>query len=224
MSRIVDLYNDIYSHYRLVNSLLTLGLDGYWRRKTINLIRKLNAKPLKICDICCGSGDFTELLVKDFVHSDIFGIDANPNMLKMAEKRVSGAKFILAGIGDMPFTDNVFDIMTISFATRNIFYSDNFEKNINEIMRVLKPDGYLISVETDIYKNRIMNVLFKIYLEISVRIISLIFGGSMAYRFLKSSIIKFDANLFVKKIEPFFKEVKIINLFPFPVSVVVAQK
>lgn len=224
MNTIVNLYDRIYKHYRIVNSLITLGFDNFWRKRLIKIIKETK-KPSKICDICCGTGDLTEILVKNFDDCDIYGVDANINMLKKAKEKLKNAKFIQSYISEMPFEDNFFDIVTISFATRNLFYSKDFKQSISQIKRILKPGGYFISIETSAYKNIFMNIFLKIYLNISINVINFIFPTSArSYNFLKSSIINFSSYQFSKSLEDFFKIEKIINFSPFPISVIIAKK
>lgn len=221
MNTIVNLYDRIYKHYRIVNSLITLGFDNFWRKRLIKEIKK----PSKICDICCGTGDLTEILVKNFANCDIYGVDANINMLEKAKENLRNVKFICSYISEMPFEDNFFDIVTISFATRNLFYSRDFKKSILEIRRILKLGGYFISIETSTYKNIFMNILLKTYLNISINFINLIFPASIkSYNFLKSSITNFNSYEFSKSLEDFLKIEKIINLSPFPISIIIAKK
>jgi len=223
MNAIVGLYDKIYSHYRLVNFILTLGLDNWWRRKTVDYIKKISHST--ICDICCGSGDFTKILITKFKEAEITGVDANSNMLEIAKKRIKNANFINSYISEIPLTNDSFDIVTVSFATRNIFFSDDFLKSITEIKRILKEDGVFISLETTLPDNPISSFLVRIYLNISIGLINLILPeSSKSYSFLRSSIKAFKVSDFADKIKPYFKSIEIKVLFPGVVALCIARK
>ncbi|HOJ85511.1 MAG TPA: ubiquinone/menaquinone biosynthesis methyltransferase [Elusimicrobiales bacterium] len=225
MSEIVKLYDKIYSHYRLMNSLMTLGLDKYWRRKTVEYIRLLNSNPLSICDICCGTGDFTEFLVSKFPGAVVTGVDANENMIKIAEEKNIKANFLNSYISNLPFDNESFDLVTVSFATRNIFFASDFDKSLNEIKRVLKKGGFFVSVETSMPANFLFKFLIKIYLETVLTAIKIFLPGSYkSYSFLKSSIYSFKAEKFNEKLSLHFDAVYMKNLFPGSVAICAAKK
>ncbi len=225
MSNIVKLYDKIYSHYRVVNSLITLFLDKWWRKKMVDYIYKLKSEPISICDVCCGTGDLTEILVKKFNNSLIYGVDANINMIEFAEKRDMNAVFINCYVSDMPFEDERFDIVTISFATRNLFYSSDFEKSICEIKRILKKGGFFVSLETSVYSNRFLNLFFKFFVKFMIKIVVLLYPSSKnSYNFLKKTVLSFKAEDFKKKINDYFGEIYVKKLFPGCVAIVVARK
>ncbi|MCX7648852.1 MAG: ubiquinone/menaquinone biosynthesis methyltransferase [Elusimicrobiales bacterium] len=225
MSEIVKLYDKIYSHYRLMNSLMTLGLDKYWRKKTVEYIRLLNSNPLSICDICCGTGDFTELLVSKFPGAVVTGTDANENMIKIAKEKNIKANFLNSYVSNLPFNDESFDLVSVSFATRNIFFANDFDKSLIEIKRVLKKGGFFVSVETTIPENFLFKSLIKIYLEMVLIAIKIFLPGSYkSYSFLKSSIYSFKAEKFNKKLSFHFYAVYMKKLFPGSVAICVAKK
>lgn len=225
MSEIVKLYDKIYSHYRLMNSLMTLGLDKYWRKKTVEYIRLLNSNPLSICDICCGTGDFTELLVSKFPGAIVTGTDANENMIKIAKEKNIKANFLNSYVSNLPFNDESFDLVSVSFATRNIFFANDFDKSLTEIKRVLKKDGFFVSVETTMPENFLFKSLIKIYLEMVLLAIKIFLPHSYkSYSFLKSSIYSFKAEKFNEKLSSCFEVVYMKKLFPGSVAICAAKK
>ncbi len=73
----------------------------------------------------------------------------------------------------MPFSDNTFDAITVSFGIRNF---ENLEKGLSEILRVLKPNGLFISLETSIPTNFIFKQGYKIHSKIVLPIIGKLFS------------------------------------------------
>jgi ubiquinone/menaquinone biosynthesis methyltransferase len=215
MEDIYKLYDVIYKKYIFLNSFITLGLDKYWRKKCVGRIYSINSSPEHILDICAGTGDMSVLLEKQFPISKIYALDANENMLSIARKRLERTELIKSMVSNIPFDDNYFDIVVISFAARNIFFSSSFNNSLAEIKRVIKKDGFFISVETTNYNSRAMNLLMSLYVGAMIGIVNFLNKDcTKSYNFLKSSAIGFNASAFTEKLKFFFTDVKTIKLFP----------
>jgi demethylmenaquinone methyltransferase/2-methoxy-6-polyprenyl-1,4-benzoquinol methylase len=226
-----SLYDNIFGYYEIVNSLLTFGLDRYWRFKTAKLLKTVNSSPNpKILDICCGTGDFTFLLSKIFYNSSITACDLNENMLAKAKNKDKFKKinFLLSNCSDLPFQDETFDIITISFATRNIAVDkESFAKTLKEILRVLRKGGIFISLETTQPENYILKNLMRIYVKISISILNILNPGARnSYLFLKNSILNFYTKKELAEAIGYsgFSSVYYETLFPGAVAIHIATK
>ncbi|MEF3279381.1 MAG: class I SAM-dependent methyltransferase [Elusimicrobiota bacterium] len=225
MNHICKLYDRIYKNYRIINSILTLSLDKYWRKKTVEHIMTIKPSAVRILDICCGTGDLTKLIRKSFPQADIYGIDANVNMLSLAKQELPDVKFVDGYVSDMPFDNDFFDIVVISFASRNLFFACDFKKSVNEVKRVIKPGGFFVSVETALYDNYFLNLAMKIYISFSIGMLNFLMPSSAnSYNFLKSSILKFDILKFKSEIEKHFVFMRCRRLFPGSVAICWALK
>jgi demethylmenaquinone methyltransferase/2-methoxy-6-polyprenyl-1,4-benzoquinol methylase len=136
--------------YDIANHLLSGGIDYHWRRK---LVRLAKSEPCStILDLATGSGDVAFALQKGLPFTvKITGLDFCEPMLKQACLKREGLgldskknEFIEGDCLDLPFEDESFDLVTISFGLRNL--ADR-EKGLSEIYRVLKPGGRLIVLE-----------------------------------------------------------------------------
>ena len=224
---IPDLYNNIYKKYKLINSILSLNLDKWWRKKLVLELKKLNPSPKTICDIGTGTGDLIEILAKNFSNSKIKGIDANIKMLEIALENIKlkNVEFIKSDLTNMPFNGCSFDCITISFATRNVYFSKNFEKIIREINRVLKKDGIFIGVEIINHNNKFLNFFSKLYINTVIFLINLIDPSSkLAYNFLKNSIFNFDLESFKKIMIKNFGNITIKRIFPGNIIIHISKK
>lgn len=223
-SGIVLMYNRIYKVYRFLNFLLTLGLDEYWRKKTIYLSKMFIENPSKILDCACGCGDLTVHLEREFRDAKIYAVDGNSNMLLIANKRTKRAILVNSMCDKLPFEDEFFDAVFVSFALRNLYYSANRQKIFNEIARVIRKGGFLISVETSYPENKVFAFFIRVYLNLIffVLIFFLNREEKKAYLFLKNSIIKFKVDDFLKERKEFnfFKK----TLFPFIIKVIFGVK
>ena len=212
---IASMFNGIAERYDLLNLMLSFGIDTLWRAKLVKFI--LAGKPSSILDIACGTGDLALIFGKRGVAT--IGADISANMLsvawKKAEKRFDGEggvgregstkrgekpSFILASADDLPFDNESFDAVTISFGIRN------FEKRaeaLSEIIRVLRPGGSLAILEFASPKNTIWKALYGFYLKHFVPLVGrLVSGDKYAYRYLTDSIESFP------KYESFCKEMR----------------
>lgn len=226
---IAHLYDDIFLRYDIINSLITLGLDKYWRRKAAIFLKQKISKKAKILDICCGTGTFSiEILNICGKEHKIFGTDANEKMLSIARSRNKEISFILASADNLPFENETFDAVTISFATRNIAINrELLSKSLFEIRRVLKKNGIFLNLETTVPENIFIRFFMFIYVKIAIGILNFIKPESKkAYSFLMNSILNFHtASKFSEILKTSgFKNVEYKTLFPGSVCVHIGFK
>jgi demethylmenaquinone methyltransferase/2-methoxy-6-polyprenyl-1,4-benzoquinol methylase len=98
----------------------------------------------QILDLCCGSGQVTRFLVN--FSENVTGLDASPLSIQRAQKNVPNARYIEAFAEDMPFADNLFDVVHTSAALHEM-QSEQLPKIIKEVYRVLKPGGVFTLVD-----------------------------------------------------------------------------
>lgn len=187
-------FSEVPQTYELINHILTFGMDILWRRKAVKIAVEGGGEMWM--DICCGTGEMTSYLRRLAPkETRVFAADFSFPMIRKAleKKGSSGITFILSDINTLPFPDNTFDLVTISFAVRNINLNrDKFLESLREIHRVLKPGGRFVSVETSQPKSKIIKKFFHIYIQLSVKSIGQIISGSKsAYTYLSQTIPQF---------------------------------
>jgi demethylmenaquinone methyltransferase / 2-methoxy-6-polyprenyl-1,4-benzoquinol methylase len=208
-------YDGIFHFYEAANIFLTFGLIRLWRRQAAKIALKNN--PLICLDLCCGTGDFTILLDKLSVNKPkIVGLDLNASMLAKAADK-SKLSFILGSARELPFKENHFDLVSISFASRNININrDFFIEVLKEARRVLKPGGIFINLETSQPENYFIHKIFIFYTKTLTSILRLLSKkNSQAYLFLSNSIAGFYNAKELSKIllEAGFKKATFHRLF-----------
>ena len=197
--KIKFMFNEISKFYDIMNFIMTLGADKLWRKK---IVKKLdNIKNGKILDIATGTGDLA-IEIKKKYSNKIYGIDISEKMIEIANKKIRklGFKNIKLFVGDsqkMPFQNNFFDAVTISFGVRNF---ENLNKCLLEIKRVLKKNGKLIILETSVPKSKFLKFFYKIYFKIIISISFLISKKTYAYKYLYNSASIFPFGEAFKKI------------------------
>ena len=186
--------------YDLINHIITLGLDKRWRQRAA--LACLEAGPRKILDLGCGTGDLSITLARLAQEPvEVTGLDYSLPMLDRAREKASRAgvgnsvRFILGEATQLPFPDGFCDGVSISFAFRNLTYKNPRGLNhFSEVLRVLRPGGCYVIVESSQPNNRIIRALFHFYLRAFVAPAGMILSGNKgAYRYLAESASGFYA-------------------------------
>lgn len=180
--------------YELVNHILTFGFDILWRKKAARIAAGLGG--VKWIDMCSGTGEmavYLSRMAKDTAR--VFAADFSIPMLTKIASKPAGRKVtcIVSDVQTASFTDNTFDLITISFATRNINVNKQALLNCyREFYRILKPGGYFITVETSQPESTIIRNLFHLYVKLFVQPVgSLISGYKPGYAMLSKTIRAF---------------------------------
>lgn len=193
-SAIQKLYTQIPSTYELINHLLTFGMDIWWRKNALKKIK--NHQGLRWLDVCTGTGETAVYLSRISKNGNpVFATDFSLPMVILAKNKPESKqiRFSISEITNLPFLDNTFDLITISFATRNIDINRKLLiQSFCEIRRVLKSGGQFINLETSQPKNSIIRYFFHLYVKIFIRPIGkMISGSNVPYAYLASTIPKF---------------------------------
>ncbi len=183
--------------YDGLNRLLTFRMDERWRKKAAEAL--LTGGPGKVLDLCTGTGDLAIHLAKKAPDStSIYALDYSQPMLDVAlrkARRIRGSspEFFHGDAADMPFPDASFDGVGIAFAFRNLMYKNpDTSMFLAEIIRVLKPGGRFVAVETSQPANGLLRGLYHVYMRyVTVPLGGLLSGHRGAYRYLAHSAIQF---------------------------------
>jgi demethylmenaquinone methyltransferase/2-methoxy-6-polyprenyl-1,4-benzoquinol methylase len=220
-------------HYDLTNHIGTLGMDKRWREITAQVC--LETKPHKVLDIGCGTGDLTINIARLAPkRTEVIGLDYSQPMLERARSKAEKAgvgksiRFIEGEASHMPFPDAYFDVTAISFAFRNLTYKNpECLPHLAEVLRVLKPSGRYIIVESSQPENGFIRACFHLYLRAFVKPMGMLISRNRgAYRYLDESIRKYYSPREVRDllISAGFREVKYHPLFFGAVGIHVALK
>ncbi|WP_185868955.1 bifunctional demethylmenaquinone methyltransferase/2-methoxy-6-polyprenyl-1,4-benzoquinol methylase UbiE [Blattabacterium cuenoti] len=199
---IKNMFDHISYKYDFINHILSFGIDFFWRKKIICLLDKFNkefnkGKKIKsILDLATGTGDLAILLANKFDNAScIVGLDPSEKMLKKAEKKIKNnflekkIRLIKGYSQYIPFSNETFDAVTISFGIRNFQY---IHLSLREIYRILKPLGILAILEFSKPSNYWINKIYYFYSHfIMNRIGNFLSNNHFAYNYLAKSIQSF---------------------------------
>jgi demethylmenaquinone methyltransferase/2-methoxy-6-polyprenyl-1,4-benzoquinol methylase len=165
------LFNAITPRYDLINALITWGMDRMWRKKAAE--ECLALRPRIVLDLCCGTGDLISALRLRSREAILFaGIDYSMPMLLAASEKAgtlsAGEKitFLRGNADRLPFAGDCLDCVGISFAFRNLTFSNPLVRsNLSEVLRILKPGGRFVIVELSQPVSRILRVFYHLYLH-----------------------------------------------------------
>ena len=186
--QVTKMFDTISKEYDSLNRIISFGIDVKWRKKVVDIVAKHH--PETILDIATGTGDLAINLTKTNA-SKIIGLDISEGMLNVGRKKIAKKKLettIEMVIGDsenLTFADNSFDAITVAFGIRNF---ENLEKGLSEILRVLKPNGIFVILETSIPTKTLFKQGYKFYTKGILPIIGKLFSrDKVAYSYLCES-------------------------------------
>jgi demethylmenaquinone methyltransferase / 2-methoxy-6-polyprenyl-1,4-benzoquinol methylase len=188
--RVSDLFATIAPRYDLINDLQSFGLHRYWKRRLIQLAQIQPGQ--KALDLCCGTGDVTFALER--AGATVIGCDFSNPMLKVACRRrreESQIDFVQGDALRLPFHDEAFDVITISYGLRNLA---DFCLGLIEMLRVLKPDGRLLILDFGKPDFTPWRAAYFAYLRFFVPTFGKLFcGNSATHAYILESLKKYPA-------------------------------
>jgi demethylmenaquinone methyltransferase/2-methoxy-6-polyprenyl-1,4-benzoquinol methylase len=189
------MFGDIAPRYDLLNHLLSLNVDRYWRWRTTRLAPLKGTMP--ILDLCTGTGDLAfayDRAANGLV--SIFGADFCHEMLVRAyqknhrnqtSKRIC---FLEADAQQLPFAEGQFQITTVAFGLRNVTDTD---RGLMEMIRVTQSGGRVAILEFSQPRGVLFGPLFRFYSNRILPCIGQWISRSKdnAYRYLPASVREF---------------------------------
>lgn len=187
-------FSEVPKTYELVNHVLTFGLDILWRKRAVRVAAEGGGK--RWIDMCTGTGETATYLKRRASNgTTVYGLDFSLPMLNEAKRKANAEsiQFVSSDVKALPFPDESFDLVTISFATRNINLSkDILIRTFAEFYRILKPGGRFVNLETSQPSFWPIQRGFHLYVRLFVRSIgSRISGSKPAYTYLSNTIPRF---------------------------------
>lgn len=194
-SRIRRMFGHIAPSYDLLNHLLSLNVDKYWRWRTTRLVPPQGKAP--ILDLCTGTGDLAlaydraaagkaEIVGADFCH-EMLMVAGNKIDRRRASPRI---RILEADAQRLPLPDNFFEIVTVAFGLRNVTDTD---RGLAEMVRVTRPGGRVAILEFSRPRGWFFGRLYRIYFTHILPLVGQAISRSKdnAYRYLPASVQEF---------------------------------
>jgi demethylmenaquinone methyltransferase / 2-methoxy-6-polyprenyl-1,4-benzoquinol methylase len=182
------LFETIADRYDLITVLLSYGQDRRWKKQLVAA-----AGPLRDCqalDLACGTGDIAFGLAGGGAR--VVGLDLTPRMLQLARAKPEAAGVRAFVAGDMmalPFATARFDVVTTGYGLRNV---PRLEPAIDEIRRVLRPGGLLLSLDFDRPRHPLKRAIYLSYLTIVGSALGFVLHRDPdTYRYIPESIRRY---------------------------------
>jgi len=179
---VAAMFDDVAERYDLTNDLLSLWQDRRWRRAVLSAVAP---KPNeRVLDLAAGTGTSSLPLV--FAGATTIPCDFSVGMLKVGKRERPRLPFVAGDAMQLPFGDETFDAVTITFGLRNVA---DPTVGLAELLRVTRPGGRLVVCE---FSKPTFAPFRKVYDEYLVRALPAVAGrvssDPESYTYLAESI------------------------------------
>lgn len=220
--QVTQMFDNISKEYDGLNRVISFGIDQSWRNKVVKIGNSI--APSAILDIATGTGDLAIMFAEKTKAERIVGLDISEGMLNVGKQKVLAKKLedrIEMVVGDsenLPFEDNTFDVISVSFGVRNF---ETLEKGLAEILRVLKPNGKFIILETSVPTKFPFKQGYKFHCNVILPLIGKIFSkDKKAYGYLSESAANFP---YGEKLNNILRKIGFIDVKDYPQTFGVAS-
>lgn len=184
-----SMFDDVSGRYDLLNRVMTLGQDDWWR--TV-MWRSIPADARVVVDLCTGSGVSLPGLQR--TGRTLIGVDVSLGMLRHAQDEHGGPgwspRVVCADGFHLPFRDGSVDAITVAFGVRNLRPR---ERAMREIARVLRPGGVLAVLEAAAPAPGPLRPFHAFWVRHVVPFAGRLSPDPSAYRYLSESIFEFGS-------------------------------
>lgn len=190
--QVTQMFDNVSSNYDTLNRILTFGIDVAWRKKVVGMVMDAGAR--KVLDVATGTGDLALMFGKEST-DEVVGLDISPGMLEIGKKKIGAegldkkVKMVIGDSESLDFEDETFDAVTVAFGVRNF---EDLEVGLKEILRVLRPKGMLVVLETSQPEAFPVKQMFRFYSKYIIpNVGKLLSKDKKAYDYLPESAAAF---------------------------------
>jgi demethylmenaquinone methyltransferase/2-methoxy-6-polyprenyl-1,4-benzoquinol methylase len=180
-----DMFTAIAPKYDFITRAFSFGMDRGWKRRAVASAELPTGA--RILDLACGTGDFAKLVAEQCPGARIVAADLTELMLRRAEIPDCAC----ADAAFLPFQQNAFDAVFIGYGLRNF---PRLETALEEVLRVLKPGGVLVSLDFFLPNGVLLRNLYLGYLYAQGACWGIILHGrARVYTYIPDSLASFLA-------------------------------
>jgi len=191
---IKNMFSCVARRYDLANRVMSLGRDLFWREALARRVKALEG-PGRLLDLAAGTGDQIVAVKRLRSAMAAVGLDLSPAMIELAAPKFASfpppiPEMMVGDALDLPFDENSFDSVSITFGLRNI---PARKELFGEVLRVLKPGGRFLVLEAYHDRHSLWAPVVSFYLNRIVPVIGgrIVSREKEAYRYLAASIMAF---------------------------------
>ena len=191
--KVYRVFQDISGEYDRMNDIVSLGMHRAWKRELVDAV--CARRPRRVLDVCCGTGDISLALAEALPAASVTGLDFSGEMLAVARRRQAGdlklvnLEFLQGNAMELPFPDDAFDCVTISFGLRNL---PDWGGAVRELVRVVRPGGAVWCLDAFQPDAPAVKPFYRLYFRDIVGLQGKILAGNeAAYRWLYDSTEQF---------------------------------
>jgi demethylmenaquinone methyltransferase/2-methoxy-6-polyprenyl-1,4-benzoquinol methylase len=183
--QVAAMFDEVSTHYHRTNNVLSVGNAALWRVATTKAVDPRAGE--RILDVAAGTGTSSASLAKNGAR--VVAADFSAGMIEVGRERQAGnpfVEFVQADATQLPFGDDEFDAVTISFGLRNIV---DPKKALAEFYRVTKPGGRVVICEFSRPPIALIRAGYSAYLRYGMPVLArLASSNPAAYEYLMDSI------------------------------------
>lgn len=183
--RVSGMFDQVAAGYDRTNTVMTFGNDALWRAATTRAVAPKRGE--RILDLAAGTASSSASLAAS--GADVVAADFSPGMLAEGKRRhghLRNLSFVEADAMNLPFADNEFDAVTMSYGLRNV---QQPKKALAELYRVTKPGGRLVINEFSTPPGKAFRGLYRFYnARVLPRVARVAGTNGDAYDYLNESI------------------------------------
>jgi demethylmenaquinone methyltransferase/2-methoxy-6-polyprenyl-1,4-benzoquinol methylase len=168
--------------YDAMNRVMTVGLDGRWRRETATAVVRPGDRVL---DTCCGTGDLALASLR--AGGRVTGLDFSERMLERARRKSTEIEWVQGDALALPFEDDSFDAATVGFGVRNL---EDLDRGLAELARVLRPGAHVGVLEIT-RPQGMLKPFYDAWFGKFVPVLGKLLPGGSAYTYLPASVKRF---------------------------------
>ena len=191
---VVAMFDRIAPRYDAMNTLMTAGLDGIWRR---NALEAAGLRPGgRVLDVATGTGKLAlGAAARVEPGGVVVGLDPSGEMLGRARRAGAaqdGARltWVQGDAQSLPFADATFDAVTIGFGLRNL---PDVAAALRELARVAAPGGRVVVLEIATPPGGLSRLLFRTWFDKVIPRVGALVGSGEAYRYLPDSVARYPS-------------------------------
>ena len=179
---VAAMFDGVAGRYDLMNDAMTGGLVRAWRAETL---RAVDPRPgQRILDLAAGTGTSSRTFAA--AGALVVPADLSLGMVTEGKKRQPDLGFVNADALELPFADDTFDAVTISYGLRNI---EDTLAALTEMRRVTAPGGVLVVAEFSTPTWGPFRTLYREYIpRVLPAIARVLSTNNPAYNYLAESI------------------------------------